>query len=81
MDGKLINAVIDRTFIDETGTRWIIDYKSGYRAGGDVEGFLAEEAARYETQLGLYRKLFEQMGETDIRTALYLPRHGELREA
>ena len=81
IDGKLINAVIDRTFIDETGTRWIIDYKSGYRAGGDVEGFLAEEAARYETQLGLYRKLFEQMGETDIRTALYLPRHGELREA
>jgi len=79
IDGRLINAVIDRTFIDETGTRWIIDYKSGYRAGGDVEGFLAEEAARYESQLGLYRRLFEEMGETEIRTALYLPRHGELR--
>ena len=79
IEGKLINAVIDRTFIDEQGTRWIIDYKSGYHEGGDLQGFLAEETARYETQLGLYRKLFEQMGETDIRTALYLPRHGELR--
>src|SRR6056297_2415103 len=79
VDGKLINAVIDRTFIDADGTRWIIDYKSGYHEGGDLEGFLAEEAGRYETQLGLYRKLFDQMGETDIRTALYLPHHGELR--
>jgi len=79
IDGRLVNAVIDRTFIDAHGTRWIIDYKSGYHAGGDLEGFLAEEAARYETQLGLYRRLFEQMGETDITTALYLPRHGELR--
>ncbi len=80
VDGRLINAVIDRTFIDEHGTRWIIDYKSGYHEGGDLQGFLAEEAGRYESQLGLYRRLFEQMGEADIKTALYLPRHGELRE-
>ena len=80
VDGRLVNAVIDRTFVDERGTRWIIDYKSGYHEGGELEGFLAEEAGRYESQLGLYRKLFEQMGETDIRTALYLPRHGALQE-
>jgi ATP-dependent exoDNAse (exonuclease V) beta subunit len=80
VDGELVNAVIDRTFIDADGTRWIIDYKSGYHEGGDLAGFLAEEAARYETQLGLYRRLFEAMGETPIRTALYLPRHGRLQE-
>jgi hypothetical protein len=80
VDGELINAVIDRTFVDADGTRWIIDYKSGYHEGGDLAGFLAEEAARYETQLGLYRRLFEAMGETRIRTALYLPRHGRLQE-
>ncbi len=79
VDGRLVNAVIDRTFIDKHGIRWIIDYKSGYHAGGELADFLSEEAARYETQLGLYRRLFEQMGETDIRTALYLPRHDELR--
>jgi hypothetical protein len=33
---------------------------------------------RYADQLGLYRRLFEQLGETDIRTALYLPRHDRL---
>ena len=81
VDGRLVNAVIDRTFVDEHGTRWIIDYKSGYHEGGELEGFLAEEAGRYESQLGLYRKLFEQMGETDIKTALYLPRQRRGRPA
>jgi ATP-dependent exoDNAse (exonuclease V) beta subunit len=78
IDGELVNAVIDRTFIDEGGTRWIIDYKSGYHAGGDLEGFLGEEAERYNVQLTTYRRLFEQLGETEIRTALYLPRHDRL---
>lgn len=78
IEGQLVNAVIDRTFVDENGTRWIIDYKSGYHAGGDLEGFLGEEAERYEVQLDTYRRLFEQMGETDIKVALYLPRHDRL---
>ena len=78
VNGELVNAIIDRTFIDEHGTRWIIDYKSGYHGGGDLEGFLGEEAERYNVQLETYRKLFEQMGETDIKAALYLPRHDRL---
>ncbi|TVS12793.1 MAG: hypothetical protein EA419_03865, partial [Wenzhouxiangella sp.] len=78
VDGQLVNAVIDRTFIDEHGMRWIIDYKSGYHAGGALDDFLGEEAGRYSPQLDLYRRLFELMGETRIRTALYLPRHDRL---
>jgi ATP-dependent helicase/nuclease subunit A len=80
IDGKLINAVIDRTFIDAEGTRWIIDYKSGYHEGGDLDHFLSEEADRYRDQLSLYRRLFEQMEDRPVRTALYLPRHGRLQE-
>ena len=80
VDGALVNAVIDRTFIDRNGTRWIIDYKSGYHAGGNLDAFLESEAARYRGQLMLYQRLFEQMGETDIKTALYLPRHRVLKE-
>ncbi len=80
LDGQLINAVIDRTFIDQDGTRWIIDYKSGYHEGGNLDNFLQEEATRYAVQLSNYRRLFEQMGETNIKTALYLPRHGRLQE-
>jgi ATP-dependent helicase/nuclease subunit A len=78
LDGRLINAIVDRTFIDADGIRWIIDYKSGYRAGSDLEAFFAQERERYRDQLGNYRRLFEQMGETAITTALYLPRHGRL---
>ena len=79
IDGRLVNAVIDRTFVDDEGVRWIIDYKSGYHAGGALEDFLSEESERYSPQLDLYRRLFQQMGETRIRTALYLPRHDRLQ--
>jgi ATP-dependent helicase/nuclease subunit A len=80
IDGKLINAVIDRTFIDADGTRWIIDYKSGYHEGGNLDHFLNEEADRYRDQLTVYRRLFEQMEDRPVRIALYLPRHGRLQE-
>ena len=75
VDGDLVNAVVDRTFIDENGTRWIIDYKSGYHQGGDLDNFLAEEEERYRNQLALYARLFRQMGETNVQCALYLPMH------
>ena len=80
INGQLINVVIDRTFIDADGTRWIIDYKSGYHEGGNLDHFLQEEADRYRDQLTLYRRLFEQMEDHPVRTALYLPRHGRLQE-
>ncbi len=80
IDGQLINAIIDRTFIDQDGVRWIIDYKSGYHAGGDLERFLAEEAERYREQLDKYGQLFEQLGAETVRCALYLPRHDRLCE-
>jgi ATP-dependent exoDNAse (exonuclease V) beta subunit len=79
LDGRLVNAVIDRTFVDADGTRWIIDYKSGYHAGADLEGFLAEERDRYAEQLHRYRRLFEQLQEFPVKTALYLPRHSRLQ--
>jgi hypothetical protein len=31
---------VDRTFIDENGCRWLIDYPISPHAGGDLEGFL-----------------------------------------
>ena len=74
----MVNAVIDRTFVDDDGVRWIIDYKSGYHAGADLDTFLSQEAERYHAQLALYRRLFEQMEARPVKTALYLPRHGQL---
>ena len=79
VDGRFVNAIIDRTFLDETGTRWIIDYKSGYHEGGSLEEFLDQEADRYRPQLTLYAHLFKKLGADNIATALYLPRHDALK--
>ena len=48
--------VLDRTFVDEQGARWIIDYKTGTHEGADVEGFLDRERLRYSPQLELYAR-------------------------
>ncbi|MCZ6709749.1 MAG: UvrD-helicase domain-containing protein [Gammaproteobacteria bacterium] len=79
IDGQLVNAVVDRTFVDADGVRWIIDYKSGYHAGTELDEFLAQERERYQAQLGRYRRLFEQMETRTVKTALYLPRHCRLQ--
>ena len=52
--GGAKHLVLDRTFIDEQGVRWIIDYKTGTHEGADVEAFLDRERLRYAGQLELY---------------------------
>jgi ATP-dependent helicase/nuclease subunit A len=66
-------AIIDRTFIDEEGVRWIIDYKSGSHEGGDIEAFLDNEKERYREQLERYARLLAQQESRPIRLALYFP--------
>jgi ATP-dependent exoDNAse (exonuclease V) beta subunit len=78
VDGELVNAIVDRTFVDGDGVRWIVDYKSGYHAGAALDEFLAQERERYEPQLARYRTLFTQLDPRPVRTALYLPRHARL---
>ncbi len=74
-------SIVDRTFVDDDGTRWIIDYKTGYRAGGDVEGFLVQEAERYRPALARYAALFRlREPGVPVRTALYFPLLGRLHE-
>jgi ATP-dependent exoDNAse (exonuclease V) beta subunit len=73
LDGRLRHLVIDRTFIDEEGVRWIIDYKTGTHLGGDPVGFLDEEQERYRAQLQSYARAFLQLEQRPVRTALYFP--------
>lgn len=80
VDGRLSRLVIDRTFVDQDGVRWIIDYKTGYRSGGDIEGFLDQERLRYAPQLGAYAELIGQLGGENIRLGLYFPRLSAWRE-
>jgi ATP-dependent exoDNAse (exonuclease V) beta subunit len=64
--------VLDRTFVED-GTRWIIDYKISSHGGGDLEGFLINEAERYRDQLRRYKSAVAVTETRPIRTALYFP--------
>ncbi|MBS0014086.1 MAG: UvrD-helicase domain-containing protein [Desulfobacterales bacterium] len=71
---ELIHGIIDRTFVDESGVRWIIDYKTGTHGGGGIEAFLDREQQRYQTQMNRYAALMHQMEPgCPVRLGLYFP--------
>ena len=78
--GVLINAVIDRTFVDGEGTRWIVDFKTGSHEGGAVEEFLDNEVVRYRDQLARYAALVAGHGPEPLRAGLYFPMLAGWRE-
>lgn len=72
-NGFVHTHVIDRTFIDDSGVRWIIDYKSSTPvAGQTTEDFVNEQITLYSGQLARYRSLFEGEENLGIKTALLL---------
>ena len=72
-DGGIVNIVMDRTFIDENGARWIIDYKTGTHGGGSMDEFLDHEKERYKEQLETYAALIRAKEDREIRLGLYFP--------
>ena len=72
LSGEARNLVLDRTFVED-GVRWIIDYKTSSHSGGDLEGFLENEADRYREQLQAYRDAMALVDRRPIKTALYYP--------
>ncbi|HKQ81938.1 MAG TPA: UvrD-helicase domain-containing protein [Steroidobacteraceae bacterium] len=72
--GEIIHRIIDRTFIDEHGVRWIVDFKTSTHEGGGLEVFLDAEVERYRPQLARYAHLMRAFrpGE-QVRAALYFP--------
>ncbi len=54
IDGERRNLVMDRSFIDNEGRRWIVDYKTGTHEGTNVDAFLNREQERYRAQLERY---------------------------
>jgi len=74
VDGRIRRVIIDRTFVDEKGVRWVIDYKTGRHRGGDLAGFLASEKERYMAQLEGYARVLDAGGDgKNIRKGLYYP--------
>lgn len=62
--------IIDRTFIDDSGTRWIIDYKSSAPTGTSVDAFIEAEWEHHAAQLKRYERLFSLQQEP-VKTGLY----------
>ncbi len=75
IDNKLMHAVVDRTFIDEQGLRWVVDYKTSQPGHGeDPDAFMLRELTRYQGQLQTYHTLFQQLEPNrEIRAAIYFP--------
>jgi ATP-dependent exoDNAse (exonuclease V) beta subunit len=73
LDGRPLDVKLDRTFLDESGTRWIVDYKSSSHQGAGLETFLDEERERYRPQLERYARVLAAMEERPIRLGLYFP--------
>ena len=48
----MVRVVFDRSFVDEDGVRWVIDYKTSQHAG--VPRQLDREVDRYRPQLHRY---------------------------
>ena len=67
------NFIIDRTFVDNEGTRWIVDYKTGDHLGSDIRSFIRSEVERYSPQLKQYQELVAKIDKRPIKIALYFP--------
>ena len=73
-------SVIDRTFVDNNGVRWIIDYKTSTHTGGGLDAFLDREQERYRGQLNRYAGIMRSIENRPIRLGLYFPLLGGWRE-
>ncbi|TMH61736.1 MAG: DNA helicase UvrD [Betaproteobacteria bacterium] len=72
-DGAFLHRVLDRTFVDADGIRWIVDFKLSRHEGTDLEAFLDRECERYRAQLESYAAAMGALDGRPIRLALYFP--------
>ncbi|HWR35018.1 MAG TPA: UvrD-helicase domain-containing protein [Clostridia bacterium] len=70
---KVYHLKLDRTFVDEHGVRWIIDYKTGWHDESTRDAFLANERVRYEAQLQQYAVFLKKLDGRAVRVGLYFP--------
>ena len=73
VDGRVESIIIDRIRIDAEGIHWIVDYKTSTHEGGNLAGFLQQEADRYRPQLEKYVGLYSNLTDAPVRAALYFP--------
>ena len=79
VEGQWVAAVIDRDFIDDDATAWIIDYKtSAPKPGESKEAFLNREKTRYRGTMKQYDETMREYENRHSRLALFFPAIQEL---
>lgn len=76
----VVRVVIDRSFVDAAGVRWIVDYKTSRHEGAGLDDFLDSERERYQPQLERYASLMRNCGPEPVRVGLYFPLLSAWRE-
>jgi ATP-dependent exoDNAse (exonuclease V) beta subunit len=70
IDEERRTLIIDRTFLDLDGKRWIVDYKTSRHEGTNLDAFLEREQERYRAQLERYAVA---LGAGPSALGLYFP--------
>ena len=71
-EGRVVNVVIDRTYLDDDGNRWLLDYKTARPSPAvSQEDFVTAEVVRYRSQLEKYRTLAQQLFNKPVTAAIY----------
>ena len=71
--GEVARVIFDRSFIDDQGVRWVIDYKTSQHMGSGQKEFLDREVDRYRPQMQRYSVLAKRLGPEPVRMGLYFP--------
>jgi len=70
-DSGVKNYIIDRSFVDAKGIRWIVDYKTSTHEGAGLEQFLTQQKNYYQEQLENYASLFTALESRPVKLVLY----------
>ncbi len=73
LQSRLISGTVDRTFRDQEGRLWIVDFKTSEHEGAHLDRFLNEEQRRYRKQMGDYAALMSRIATGPIWLGLYFP--------
>ena len=77
--GVIRHVILDRSFVDGEGIRWILDFKSSrHEDATTLDEFLNQEKERYRSTMMRYAAILSAMEKRPVRTALYYPVLGRL---
>jgi len=73
VEGVATHMLIDRTFVDAEGVRWIIDYKTSALTSENKSEFLQQAKQQHQEQLKKYADALRYLDTRPIRLGLYFP--------